>query len=331
MAPPSGLPVGGGPMLFATSIILSLASSFMVRTKGNRLMSNAMSSVAADKISKSSTLIPSGPQTISHWEKYDGEHSFLEEVAGDAALTWVQSRNSHAIDSLGQPEASPLYSQVLSILNSKDKIPNVSKIGDYYYNFWQDEINQRGLLRRTSLESYKQPNPVWETVLDVDALGKIEGESWVYKGYTLYTPDKKNDPMAYKRVLLELSKGGADAVVIREFDLISKDFVSAADNAFVLPEAKSGVTWKSENVLLVGTDMKNTDGSDTVTASGYPRVVYEWKRGTPLSSATKVYEGEKSDVSVGGYVVGVTIIFFILLLFCKIVTERYRIHPLLVR
>ena len=109
--------------------------------------------------------------------------------------------------------------------------------------------------------------------------------------------------MMHRRVLLELSKGGSDAVVIREYDLILKDFISPEDGGFQLPEAKSGVTWKNENVLIVGTDMKNTDGSDTVTASGYPRVVYEWTRGTPLASAKKVYEGEKSDVSVGGYVV----------------------------
>lgn len=291
-------------MLFATSILLSLASSFVVRTKGSRLLSGSISAVTNSKISESAaTLIPAGAQTVSYWEKYDGEHSFLEDVGGDTALSWVKSRNTHAVETLGHPETSPMYNQVLSILNSKDKIPNVSKIGDFYYNFWQDETNQRGLLRRTSLASYKLPSPVWETVLDVDVLGKKEGESWVYKGYTLYTPDAKNDPMSYKRILLELSKGGADAVVIREFDLITKEFVSAEENAFFLPEAKSGVTWKSENVLLVGTDMKNTDGSDTVTASGYPRIVYEWTRGTPLATATKVYEGEKSDVSVGGYVV----------------------------
>ena len=38
-----------------------------------------------------------------------------------------------------------------------------------------------------------------------------------------------------------------------------------------------------------------------MTDSGYPRTVYEWRRGTPLSEATKVYEGEKSDVAVSGY------------------------------
>ena len=186
MAPPSVSIIGAGPMLFASSILFTLASSFIVRTKGNRVLNSALSTAVGQV--KSSVLIPSGPQTVAHWEKYDGEHSFLEEVHGDAALTWVKDRSAHAIETLGNPESSALYNQALSILNSKDKIPYVSKIGDYYYNFWQDEANQRGLLRRTSLDSYKSITPVWETVLDVDLLGKNESESWVYKGYTLFTP-----------------------------------------------------------------------------------------------------------------------------------------------
>lgn len=305
MAPPSAPFAATGTTLFATSIILSLVSSFVSRTKGSRLLSSSLASSTSGQSLITPTNVPSGEKTISYWEKFDGEHSFLEDVAGDSALSWVKARNVHAIDTLGKPESSPLYNKVLTILNSKDKIPYVSKIGDFYYNFWQDESNQRGLLRRTSPESYRSAMPDWETVLDLDLLGKDEGESWVYKGYTLYTPDDKKDPMAHRRILLELSKGGADAVVIREFDLSTKKFISSEDNGFLLPEAKSGVTWKNENVLIVGTDMKNTDGSDTVTASGYPRVVYEWTRGTSLSSAKKVYEGEKSDVSVGGYVVSV--------------------------
>lgn len=55
----------------------------------------------------------------------------------------------------------------------------------------------------------------WETVLDLDELAKEEKESWVWKGYSLLEPS--ND-----RILLQLSRGGADAVVIREFDLNSK-------------------------------------------------------------------------------------------------------------
>ena len=91
----------------------------------------------------------------------------------DAALTWVKDRNEHALGALGNPEQNQLYDRVLSILNSKDKIPHVDKIGDFYYNFWQDELNQRGILRRTTLLEFKAAEPRWETVLDIDALGKV--------------------------------------------------------------------------------------------------------------------------------------------------------------
>ena len=44
--------------------------------------------------------------------------------------------------------------------------------------------------RRTrSLELYASSDPEWEVVLDFDALGTAEGESWVYKGYTVYDLD----------------------------------------------------------------------------------------------------------------------------------------------
>lgn len=300
MAPSHFISSNTGPLFFTSSVIFSLASSFILRAKSTKGLS-----IAREQLMKHGSSIPyisSGQETVAYWEKYDKDNSFLEEVASTDALSWVKDRNTHSIDTLGQPESSPLYSQVLTILNSKDKIPYVSKIGDHYYNFWQDEVNQRGLWRRTSMESFQTSLPEWETVIDIDQLGKKEGESWVYKGNILYTPDDKMDPMAYTRVLLQLSRGGADAVVIREFDLITKDFVSSENNAFVVPEAKSSATWKSENILLVGTDMKGVDGSDTTTDSGYPRVVYEWSRGTPLKDAVKVFEGDKSDVSVGAYV-----------------------------
>jgi prolyl oligopeptidase len=38
-----------------------------------------------------------------------------------------------------------------------------------------------------------------------------------------------------------------------------------------------------------------------MTSSGYPRIAKEWKRGTPMSAAKTVYEGQESDISVGAY------------------------------
>src|SRR5206468_157458 len=69
-------------------------------------------------------------------------------------------------------------------------------------------------------------------------------------------------------------------------------------NGFYLPEAKSEVAWRSRNAIYVGTDF----GPGSLTHSGYPRIVKEWKRGTPLASAKLVFEGKPEDVSVGASV-----------------------------
>ena len=79
--------------------------------------------------------------------------------------------------------------------------------------------------------------------------------------------------------------------MVREFDLKTKEFVT---DGFYLPEAKSEVAWRDRDTLYVGTDF----GPGSLTASGYPRIVKEWKRGTPLAEATLVFEGKTEDVSV---------------------------------
>jgi prolyl oligopeptidase len=220
----------------------------------------------------------------------DDPYVWLEDVTGDRPLTWVKDQNAVSTKEL---EASPAFEAIrqrlLSILDSKERIPFVSKHGPYYYNFWRDAKNVRGLWRRTSLEEYKKPEPAWETVLDLDQLGADEKENWVWKGYDILYP-------SYDRCLLLLSRGGADAVVVREFDVKTKQFVK---DGFYLPEAKSRVTWRDLNSLYVGTDF----GPGSLTDSGYPRIVKEWKRQTPLASAKTVFEGKKEDVSVDASVV----------------------------
>ena len=239
-----------------------------------------------------------GSQRIrDYWGAKDGEHSFHEEVECDKALNWVRAQNAITLSRLGNPETNPAYQTVLEILNSKEKIPYVSKIGDLHYNFWQDAQNIRGLLRRTTLDSYQTNNPHWETVLDLDKLGKEEGESWVYKGSNAYYPFDGSNPT---RTLVMLSPGGSDACVYREFDLFTRKFIPEAEGGFILPLAKSSVSWLTGDVLLVGTDFAKDKSS--LTDSGYPMDVRLWKRGTDYSVAKKLFEGQKSDVSVTGYV-----------------------------
>ena len=210
---------------------------------------------------------------------------WLEDVDGERQLDWVRARNAESQEALtGGPRFQALRDRVLSILDSDDRIAYVQKRGAHYYNLWQDAQNPRGLWRRTSWESYASDEPEWEVVLDLDALGAAEGENWVWKGSSWLLPDRS-------RCLLSLSRGGADAAVVREFDPVKKAFV---EGGFELPEAKTQVAWQDRDTLYVGTDF----GVGSMTESGYPRVVKRWRRGTSIEDAETVTAGEESDVFV---------------------------------
>ncbi|HEU5264093.1 MAG TPA: prolyl oligopeptidase family serine peptidase, partial [Gaiellaceae bacterium] len=213
---------------------------------------------------------------------------WLEDVGGDKQLAWVRERNAETAKELESSSSfKKLEEQILEVLDSKDTIPLVTRRGGLLYNYWQDAKNPRGLWRRTTLEEFRKPKPTWETVLDVDALGAAEKEKWVYKGVECLYPEPK-------RCLISLSRGGADAVVIREFDMEKKAFVP---EGFQIPEAKGNLAWIDLDTVYVRTDF----GPGSMTTSGYPRIVKRWKRGQPLADATVVYEGEVSDVGAYGY------------------------------
>ncbi len=208
---------------------------------------------------------------------------WLEDVSGDKALDWVKARNAVSTRELARSaKFKALNQRILAILDSNERIPSVGKIGEYYYNFWRDAKNPRGLWRRTSLAEYRKDAPDWDVVLDLDALGKAEDENWVWAGANCLKPE-------YTRCLISLSRGGADANVIREFDTAKRAFIA---DGFMLPEAKGGAGWRDEDHLYVGTDF----GPGSMTASGYPRISKLWKRGTPLADATVVYEGKPEDI-----------------------------------
>lgn len=210
---------------------------------------------------------------------------WLENVEDPTALKWVETQNQESMAALSQsPAFKKMEADTLKILESKDRIPGVSFEKNHVVNFWRDDKNVRGVLRRTTFENYKKKNIKWETVLDVDALAKKENENWIFKGFNCLEP-------AYKRCLATLSRGGKDASVVREFDQEKKAFVT---DGFILPEAKARVDWGDENTLLVGTDF----GPGTMTNSGYPRQIRLWKRGTPLAQAKVIFETAATDVWV---------------------------------
>ncbi|SIR87729.1 prolyl oligopeptidase family serine peptidase [Micromonospora avicenniae] len=216
----------------------------------------------------------------------DDPYLWLEDLDGAEAAQWVRDRSAETLAALtGGERFAALRAEIRQVLDADERIPYPGWRGDrFYYTFWRDAAHPRGLWRRTTLDQYRRREPEWDVLLDVDALAAEEGESWVWGGATVLRP-------GYQRCLIRLSRGGADATVIREFDLNRREFVPVG---FTLPEAKSAAGWIDQDHIYVATDF----GPGSLTTSGYPRVAKRWRRGTPLAEAEVVYEAQTDDVAV---------------------------------
>jgi prolyl oligopeptidase len=213
------------------------------------------------------------------------DHLAMEQVEGAEAMAFVAESNRKALAALeGDPRYETFRAQAEAILTATDRIPSPSFLGEGIGNFWQDGEKPKGIWRRTTLDSYRSGDAQWETLLDIDLLAFAEGRDWVWKGADCLAPDET-------RCLINLSDGGKDAVVVREFDTVTKSFV---DGGFSLPEGKHRIEWLDRDTLLVATDF----GPNTLTESGYPFIVKALKRGQTLAQATEVYRG---DIGDGGY------------------------------
>ena len=221
-------------------------------------------------------------------EDSEDPYLWLEEVEGEKALEWVKERSAKDTATL---EAVPVYSEIheklLEIYNSSDRIPSVSIRGSWLYNFWRDADHVRGIWRRTFLDEYMKDEPSWEIGPRSRRARRDRGRELGMEGLQLSAPE-------YRHCMITLSRGGSDAAVEREFDTVAKAFV---EDGFVVPEAKSQVSWKDKDTLWVGTDF----GEGSLTTSGYPRIAKQWKRGTPLDEAVTVYKGSVDDVASGIY------------------------------
>ena len=210
---------------------------------------------------------------------------WLEDVNGPRAMAWVKAENAKTLAVLeNDPHFAGFYADALQLAEAKDRIPVPSFVRNQIYNYWQDESHVRGIWRRTTLDDFSQAEPAWETVLDLDALSAAEKANWVWEGADCRWPEER-------RCLLLLSDGGEDAVTVREFDLVTKQFVPGG---FALPRGKQDTAWEDDDTLLVSREWVPGE----MTASGYPYVVKRLKRGQPLSSAVEIYRGKPSDISV---------------------------------
>jgi prolyl oligopeptidase len=198
-------------------------------------------------------------------------------------LAWVREQNARTEDLLEDAEYAALEGSILEVLDSTDRIAMVGKRGHWYYNFWKDRVNPKGLWRRTTWESYLTDSPEWDVLLDVDALAAAEGVEWVFHGATFLRPA---DGERYRQALVALSPDGGDANRYREFDVDTRTFVDPATGGFDLPTAKGNVSWLDADALLVASTAEGLPR----TASSYARTAVTLRRGQALSAAPRLFD-----------------------------------------
>ena len=210
--------------------------------------------------------LPAGAQSNS--VEQPDKYTWLEDIHGARSMDWVKAEDARTAAVLEKdPRFATLGAEALSVLESPDRLASPQFRSGQVYNVWRDASHLRGIVRRTTLESYLTADPNWETVLDYDALSKADKQSWVGKGADCLQPEDE-------LCLVQLSAGGEDAVTMREMDLKSAKFV---DDGFTLPRGKQRAAWLDKDTLLIGRDW----GPGTMSEAGYPITVREWKRGAP--------------------------------------------------
>lgn len=217
---------------------------------------------------------------------------WLEEVTGERSLDFARAHNDVVMRRFAADDRfDVLQRRILDMLDTDTKIAFPGRRGEWLYNFWRDAQHPRGLWRRTTFAEYRKTEPDWDVLIDLDAVAASEDENWVWGGAGVLRP-------AQTRALISLSRGGADAKVVREFDLETRQFIAPEDGGFFLPEAKSRLSWIDIDTVYVGTDF----GPGSLTDSGYPRIAKRWRRGTALDTAETVFEGSVTDVAISaGY------------------------------
>jgi prolyl oligopeptidase len=211
----------------------------------------------------------------------DDPYLWLEEIEGQRATAFADQQSTATLEKFGTAGFAADRDTLAAIYDRPDNIPFVARRGGFLYNLWKDAYSPRGLWRRTTLDEFRGPDPSWETLLDVDKLATDENEDWILSWMQI----------RHGRAMLSLSRGGSDAVTLREFDIDAKSFVQ---DGFVLPEAKGGAEWLDADTLL----LSSAFGGDMATTSGYARTIRLWRRGTDVGQAPVVFETTPDSMGV---------------------------------
>ena len=215
----------------------------------------------------------------------DDPYLWLEEIEGQAATAFADQQSKATLEKFGTAGFAADRDTLAEIYDRPDNIPFVRRRGGFLYNLWKDASNPRGIWRRTTPDEFRKPDPSWETLLDVDKLAADENEDWIFSWVQ----------MRHGRAMLSLSRGGSDAVTLREFDIDAKSFVK---DGFILPEAKGSAEWLDADTLL----LSSAFGEGMATTSGYARTIRLWRRGDDVGRAPVVFETTPDRMAVSSNV-----------------------------
>jgi prolyl oligopeptidase len=218
----------------------------------------------------------------------DDPYLWLEEIDGARALAFVDQQSRRTLERFGNAGFAADRDTLAAIYDRPDNIPFISRRGALVYNIWKDANNPRGIWRRTTLDEFRRPEPKWDVLLDVDKLAAAENEDWLLSGVRAL-------PGSPARAILSLSRGGSDAVTLREFDIATRAFVP---DGFMLPEAKGGADWLDADTLL----LSSAYGEDMATTSGYARTVRLWRRGADVNQAQVIFETAPGNMAASANV-----------------------------
>ena len=221
-----------------------------------------------------------GASLAAHAQEAADPFQWLEDIDSPRSMAWVAEQNARSADRLETDRRyQTFYAEARAIFTAPDRIPLPTFRGGAVENLWQDAANVHGVLRRTSLASYRTAAPAWNTVLDLDALSQAEGRNWFWKGADCLRP-------AQTLCLARLSDGGGDAVEVRELDASTGKFV---EGGFHLPRGKQDAFWLDADHIVASSPWT----PDEVTTSGYAYVVKILGRD---GSAREVFRAAKTDV-----------------------------------
>lgn len=215
----------------------------------------------------------------------EDELQWLETPHDAKALAWAREATDKTRQQLGAlPSEKAIATELTTVLAQAPAEPDQYPLGERVIRFFRDAAHPYGLLQ-TAPRNAKGIVKDWKTVLDVADLRKREGIAFELQAYGF-----GNSCLApeYTRCLLRLSPGGSDEAEIREFDLTKGAFVAGG---FKVGKSRAFAEWMGPDKLLVAHTL---DGAPK-TLAGWPASVRIWNRGTPLTEAKSVYEGQPGD------------------------------------